>query len=388
MRPGATEREREKVNCEDARATMREEGKTRVTTCRYEDTRNRFRCPESVSGASPWCFWHNPDQPKSRDAVEAAVVEKRNLTGAWIEGIDLSGVDLTNVCLYGSVLRFAKLDGARLGRADLRYADLTRASLAEADLSDALLEGALLPKAVLRKAMLRYANAAGANLREADLTEADALSAHLAGADFSGCALALASLGLASLAKANLRGSVLDRADLAGANLAGTDLRGASLRGVRVDRATRFDAVRYDRRTVFSGIDTSAIDPGQNPVLLRDIRDAQFLAEYAKEHPRIFRLWKATSDCGRSLRRWSVLSLAAGALFGTARALLPGAIDGRSSTAGAYLDSLTRILSLGGSGGDALTNTGRALLLAESAASYLLFAGFLSILFHKIARRG
>jgi uncharacterized protein YjbI with pentapeptide repeats len=359
-----------------------------MNTCRYEDTRNRFRCPEGAGGGSPWCYWHDPERPKSREAVEEAVAGKRNLTGAWLEGVDLAGADLENVCLYGAVLRFAKLDGARLSRSDLRYADLTRASLGEAELADALLEGANLSGATLRKAAVRYANLARARLREADLTEADALSAQFTGADLSGSSLALASAGLADFAQADLSRARLEAADLSGANLTSADLRGADLRGARLDRATRLLGVKYDRRTLFSHIDTTPLDPGQYPVLLRDMRDAQFLAEYERRHPRLYRLWKISSDCGRSLRRWGLAYLAAGLFFGTARSLLraeEGPVGGAFSS---YIDAFTRLLTLGASGGAAGGASVRVLLLTESAAAYALFAGFLSILFHKFARRG
>ncbi|RPJ43212.1 MAG: pentapeptide repeat-containing protein [Candidatus Latescibacterota bacterium] len=359
-----------------------------MSVCRYEDVRNRFRCPETAGAASPWCFWHDPERPKARDAIEKAIADRRNLTGAWLEGADLAGANLENACLYGAVLRFAKLDKARLCRADLRYADLARASLEEADLSDALLEGGSLNGAVLRKAALRYANLSGAALKGADLAGADLLSALFQRADLTGCRLPLAGAGLADFSRAVLRGARLEAADLSGASLAGADLRGADLRGLRIDRATRFQSVQYDRTTRFAGIDTSAIDPGQAPVLLRDIRDAQFLAEYEKTHPHLYRLWKTTSDCGRSLRRWLLVYAAAAVLFGAIRAAAPGLAEGAGGPTERFLDASIRLISLGARAPAATGAAGRALLFAESAAAYALFAGFLSILFHKLARRG
>jgi uncharacterized protein YjbI with pentapeptide repeats len=358
-----------------------------MNTCRFEDVRSRFRCPDPAPGTSPWCFWHDPEKPKGREAVEGAIAERRNLTGAWLEGADLSGANLENVCLYGAVLRFAKLDKARLSRADLRYADFSRASLEEADLADALAEGSVLQGANLKKAALRYANLAGANVKGADLSGADLLSTLLGQADLTDARLTLATAGLATFSRAVLCGAHLEGADLSGANLTGADLRGADLRGLRLDRATRLSSVKYDRSTLFSGIDTGAIDPGEAPALLRDVRDAQYLADYQRVHPRLYRLWKATSDCGRSLRRWGLLSLATAFLFGTMRAALPGLVGAGGGAAARFLDAPAHLLSLGAHLPPAETIGARVFSLAEGAGAYLLFAGFLAILFQKLARR-
>jgi len=361
-----------------------------MNTCRYEDFRSRFRCPEAAGARSSWCFWHDPEQPKTREAVEAAVTARRNLTGAWLEGIDLSGASLENVCLYGAVLRFSRLEGALLNRADLRFADLSGATLAEAEMEDALLEGCNLSGASLRKGVLRYANLTDANLEGADLSAADLVSAHLIGANLSRSDLQLSTCSLANLGRANLAHATIDHADLAGANLTGADIRNAALQDVKLDRATRLGDVRYNRRTLFAEIDTSAIDPARFPVLLREIQDRQYLDDLRRRRPLLYRLWQATSDCGRSVGRWGILYGTTGLLFGAIRNLFPGAIEGTGSAdvAGRFLQAFTHLLTLGGAGGGIAANRGgQALLLGETAAAYLLFAGLLSLLYGRLARR-
>jgi len=360
-----------------------------METCRYEDLRNHFRCPEPPSAHSPWCFWHNPEQAKTRRAVEEAVARKQNLTGAWLEGVDLSGADLQNVCLYGAVLRFARLDKAKLSRADLRYSDLTGSSLEGAELEDTLLEGCRLSGASLKGAILRYANMTEATLEGADLTGADLLSAHMIRAGAEGAILADVTASLASLWKANLAGARLERADLVGANLAGADLRGSVLEEIRFDRTTNFGDVRYDRRTRFRNIDTTTMDPSHYPMLYRDIRDYQYLEDFERSHPRIHRVWKLTSDCGRSFLRWLAVYAGTGLFFGGLHALLPGttASSGTEGPLTPFYRSFLHLLTLGGRGAEPASHLGEALLVLESVAAYILFAGFLSVLFNQFSRR-
>jgi uncharacterized protein YjbI with pentapeptide repeats len=357
--------------------------------CQFQDPRNRFRCGENADGESAWCFWHDPEQAKSREDVIRAIGNRQNLTGAWLEGVDLSGLNLQNACLYGAVLRFAKLEGACLNRADLRHADLSGANLDQAELEDALLEGSNLSQASLRRAILRYANLKGANLQGTNLIEADLLNAHLIQANLAGTNLWLARGNLANFWKANLSRSNLEQTDLVGANLSSVNFDDASLREVKLDRATNFVNVKYNLRTSFSNIDTSSIDPGLFPGLVRDIRDYQYLTEFHERHPALYWLWKLTSDCGRSLRRWCAVYAAAAVLFGLLRLLLEGTVEngGYAGPFGAFYHSLTHLLTLGWAGGVPLTTAGQVLLLAETMTGYVLFGGLLSLLVQRFARR-
>jgi len=70
-------------------------------------------------------------------AVEVAVKQKINLTGADLTGADLTGAYLTGAYLTGAYLRGADLTGAYLRGADLTGADLAGADLTGADLTGA-----------------------------------------------------------------------------------------------------------------------------------------------------------------------------------------------------------------------------------------------------------
>ncbi|MBI2305486.1 MAG: pentapeptide repeat-containing protein [Chloroflexi bacterium] len=111
-------------------------------------------------------------RPLTREEVERAVAEGRNLRGA-----NLRGANLRDAHLGGADLGSADLGGADLGGADLRDAHLGGADLRGADLGGADLRGANLGGADLRGANLggadlRYTNLMGAELRYANLTGA------------------------------------------------------------------------------------------------------------------------------------------------------------------------------------------------------------------------
>ena len=74
-----------------------------------------------------------------KEAIEVAVKQRADLSGA-----NLSGANLYRADLFG-----ANLCGANLSRADLYGADLYRANLSQANLSEANLSGAYLSEANL-----------------------------------------------------------------------------------------------------------------------------------------------------------------------------------------------------------------------------------------------
>ena len=84
-------------------------------------------------------FEYESDNATMKKAVEAAVDDNADLSGANLRDADLSGADLRDADLSG-----ADLSGANLRDADLRDADLSGADLRDADLRDADLRDAAI----------------------------------------------------------------------------------------------------------------------------------------------------------------------------------------------------------------------------------------------------
>ena len=117
--------------------------------------------------------------------LSGAYLSGANLSDANLRGADLSDADLSGAYLRGADLSGANLRGADLSDADLSGADLSDANLSDANLSDAYLRGANLSDANLSDAYLRGANLSDANLSGADLSDADLSGAYLRGANLA-----------------------------------------------------------------------------------------------------------------------------------------------------------------------------------------------------------
>ena len=85
---------------------------------------------------------YTTNAPDLKSAVEQAVKEGVNLSGADLYEANLSGANLSGSNLYLAYLSGANLSGANLSGADLSGADLSRAYLFGANLSGADLSGA------------------------------------------------------------------------------------------------------------------------------------------------------------------------------------------------------------------------------------------------------
>ncbi len=145
-------------------------------------------------------------QPKTIEDARKALREKRDLSGA-----DLQGFELQNLNASGAILRKTNLTGTDLSHGllvnpnfyrtkahqaviqhtVLLSADLVKADFSSADLSDTALVGADAREAVFAGANLRNAGLVGGDYTDVDFSGANLSNAWLAGikvkgADFSG----------------------------------------------------------------------------------------------------------------------------------------------------------------------------------------------------------
>lgn len=278
-----------------------------------------------------WMGQFDPGAPRTRTAVERAVLCNADLRGANLLGGELSGADLRGANLSGANLTGANLSGASLTSANLRDALLSSADLRDADLSGARLIGAamintnlsgaelrmaLLNRADLRLANLSLAELSKANLSSASLTDADLGHADLTDADLRGAVMPRANLSAARLLRANLRDAELPDVNLSSANLVDANLSRADLSRANLTEAMLVDTDVTDARlgavdltaAVYApvslppapdfaglkGLKSVRFQPGREPglVLLRNLlketglRDLEREATFALEHGR------------------------------------------------------------------------------------------------------
>ena len=338
--------------------------------------------------------WHKTEAYKTLiNALRPLLIDtkggERDLRGA-----PLSGVDLLK---------------AHLSEADLLKANLSGTYLREANLSGSNLWGADLSKANLRGANLSRANLWGCNLSEADLTEADLSGANLCEANLSGT----------NLWKADLPGVLLREANLSGANLWGANLSGADLGEVlyttdevfnrlikwwgpevlhRIPFLNRMRWLQNWKKvgmTNFIGIDTTKMNGSKNQIMKRHIADYQFIQAFKKKswfHRWIFYpLWKGTSDCGRSLLLWLIWAVGLMGLFSWVyyHHRVDWFHQAHLNWLSAWYVSIVKFVTLGfGNVNPKIDHpTAQVWMMAEAVISYLMFAGFISILINKLARR-
>lgn len=226
-----------------------------------------------------------------------------DLTGLRLVDEDLSGLDLSGARLVGCDLSRAKLKGANLFGADLRQAvlyqtDLTEAELGGANLAGANLEGAQLSRAGLGCADLSQVILVSARLTGASLVEARLVDADLRMTDLSGARARDADWRGANLSRAYLPGAELDGGHMRGTRLDGADLRGAHLR-----------RLRDFRHASWLGVDIREIDFTGAYLCRSFVHDQNYLAEFRQQSRLanvVYWVWWLTSDCGRSILRWSV----------------------------------------------------------------------------------
>jgi uncharacterized protein YjbI with pentapeptide repeats len=311
--------------------------------------------------------------------AELALVPGAKLVGADLSdrnlaGVDLSGADLSRANLSGSRLINAKLAGTTLFGARLDRAHLLGADLTGADLTEASCGAAIFGSATLDDAVLFNADLSGATLTDASLVRADLRSARLRDV----------RLRSADLSDAELRSAELANADLSGTEVAGADFGDASLVGCRLRNVTGFTEAHW------VGVDISDVDFTSAYALRRSIMDENYLYEFrntSRTNALIYQVWRATSDCGRSLVRWGALTLVMALSFALAYAQVDIDYGDYETWLSPFYFSVVTLTTLGY--GDVLPASlpAQIVVLAEVLMGYIMLGGLLSIFATKMGRR-
>jgi uncharacterized protein YjbI with pentapeptide repeats len=159
--------------------------------------------------------------PKTVDEARSSIREKRDLSGA-----DLQGFDLHDLKATGAVLRKTNLTAANISHSLLINPNFYRTTAHGIQLQNTVLNSPDLVRADFHSANLSKSSLVAADAREAVFSAANLRHAGLVGGDYT---------------DANFRGANLSNALLAGLKVDGADFTGADTTGTR-----------------FSGIDWSA----------------------------------------------------------------------------------------------------------------------------------
>lgn len=323
-------------------------------------------------------------QPTANAHADRAIDDLALEPGAQLVGADLRGRDLTHVDLSGADLSRADLTGAQLVGADLGGAMLFEADLAGANLMQADLSGADLTRARMDNAIL-----GGAVLRNAILFDAQLPGAMLVGADLEGADLRSAVLSETRLRDAVLRSVSARGADLRGADLAGAEVDHADLSDTDL-RQSRLRGLQGFTRARWIGADIVDVDFTGAYRIRRTVMDENYLHEFrsaGRGHEFAYQLWKLTSDCGRSLVRWTLVTLSVALSFAGLYRLVEIDYGDHETVISPLYFSVVTLTTLGY--GDVLPASlpAQLLVLAQVLSGYFMLGGLLSIFATKMGRR-
>jgi len=323
---------------------------------------------------------------RRRDAGERlpAPSESFSLAGQHLVNQDLAGLDLSRCDLSGAELSGVDMTGTRLVGARLVKAILHGAKLDEAELL-----GAELGDADFSNASAQRVGFGRTTLRGASFFEADLQGSTFSGSDLRDCDFRVAKLDGSRAIEADMRGAACDGASLRDVDLTGVQLSGTSLRNVDL-RGARLRGIKDYASAEWVGADIRDVDFSGAWLLRRHVLDENYIAEFrsqSRSHEFVYRLWWLSSDCGRSLFRWTLWSVFIAVVFAAVYTQVDLDYGAHETWLSPLYYSVVTFTTLGY--GDVLpaSTTAQFVAMVEVVFGYVALGGLLGILADKLARR-
>lgn len=318
--------------------------------------------------------------------LATSVENAAGLTGDATEyrSADLSGMDFSGKNLSGFDFSFADLTGANFENADLSGAILHQACISGAEFLMAKLNDADMSECKGENAGFAHADLSGANLFSANLSGSSFAGAKLHGTDLRAAKLCNARFTGSDFTGANLTKTNLQDADLSGSSVQEAHFEEADLRGASVKKMKGYQSASW------LGTDIMNVDFCGAYAMRRFVADQNYLHEFrnqSKQNELIYKAWWLTSDCGRSLFRWSIFTAILALVFGIGYQLVGVPFGEHETILSPYYFSIVTLTTLGF--GDVLPVTAgqQALVILEVTNGYMMLGGLISIFANKMARR-
>lgn len=309
---------------------------------------------------------------------------KLDLRGITIYNEDLSGLDLSEYDFS-----YANLNGSIFARANFSMSKFHHATLEKTDLDHCEFMGADLTYAVLNECSARQGGFGGADLSYAGMINSNLSEATLSHSKFIHCDARAANLSKARLSQSDLSYAVFTRANLLECDLKDSDVKHtnfelADMRGARLMSVKNFETSNWVR------VDIRDIDLRGAYLVRRFIADENYLYEFrtrSKLNLYVYHIWKLTSDCGRSLTRFSACILVITLFFATLYGVVDINFGDNKTWFSSIYFSIVTLTTLGY--GDVLPNSlaGQMIVTLHALVGFTGLGGMLSILGNKLARR-
>lgn len=312
---------------------------------------------------------------------------KRLQSGNFIENDAetlLKNSDLSNMKINNINLSFFDLSGSFLFKTDLTGCELYGANLSNADATGA----------ILNNCNMMDADCSNIGLGHAEIKDAVLFNCNLTNATLTGCNLYNSDLRTAILVDARARECNFTNVDFTGAELTHIDLtksnlEGCNFREVNLTSATLKDIQKY-KNAQWIGVDITNVNFAGAYLVRREIMDQNYLDEFqnqSKFHRYIYNIWKITSDCGRSVRRWTLFTAIQILFFAIIYNFIGIDYGSYKTIFSPIYFSVVTMTTLGF--GDVLPKTSFAqiVVVLQVLSGYVMLGGLLAILTNKMGRR-
>lgn len=307
-----------------------------------------------------------------------------NFSGAKISGEDLKGVNLSSADFSGADLADVDFSGAQLFKSNFQGAVLTNVNFDRAELSGANFTDAIWNEVHAHHVGLGKACLKGARLFDSHLQDATLSLANLKGADLRGAHLKGARLREADLSEADFTSADMQGVDIALSNVDRATFRGANMQEANFRHAKGFE------RANWLGVDVRNVNFAGAYRLRRFIVDQNFLFEFRTSNrfnAFVYFIWWVTSDCGRSLMRWSGLIVIQIFLFASLYTFVEMDYGPHPTRLSPLYFSVVTLTTLGYGDVVPASLTAQVLSLFQVLTGYVMLGGLLVLLSDKIARR-
>lgn len=351
------------------------------------------------TGGTSGADLHESERDRALRALDEARAIRPEAGGGAVLPRPAGDIDFSSLPLIRADLARLDLSGADFSSCDLSNADLRGARLVGANLSEATLFGADLTGAELLGANLDGANFSDAELQNAGFGKTSAVNAQFFGANATNATFTGADLTHADFRAARLEHVRMKETVLRSASFDGAKMRGADLSDSPVDHAsfrdtdltdTRLRSVHGYQSADWIGADLRNVDFTGAWLLRRHALDENYLHEFRNQsdrHEWLYKLWWVTSDCGRSLFRWTAWTVFIALVYALAYTQVDIDWGGAETSFSPVYYSVVTFTTLGY--GDVLPGsiTAQIIAVSEVILGYFSLGGMMSILSDKIARR-
>lgn len=298
----------------------------------------------------------------------------RLFVGCDLSSVDLSGCNLTHCDMSDSLLFKTNFSGAELYGANLTNADATGANFDHSNLTDAKLVRTGLGHGHFHHTIMFNVNLTEAALSGAEFQESDLRSANLT--------------------DTRLRNTKLHDVDLTGADLSGADLTDADVTGAEFREANMQDThlrglIGYCEAG-WIGSDIRQVNFAGAYRIRREIMDQNYLDEFrsqGKFHEFVYQIWWLTSDCGRSMKRWTGLISVQILVFAFLYRFVSMDLGLYPTPFSHIYHSIVTMTTLGYGDVIPMSIPAQIVVSLQVLSGYVMLGGLLAILTNKLARR-